>query len=148
MAEWQLAQLNIAHLKEPLDSELLVDFVANLDSINALAEQSPGFLWRLIDADADDLPNFGFDSEYIVNLSVWDSIESLHDFVYRSAHLDVMRRKNEWFEQMPRAHMVLWWLPVGDRPGPADVMAKLDHLQKCGPTPTAFTFRQAFEKPT
>jgi len=146
MPEWHLAQLNIAHLLEPLDSELLADFVANLDRINTLAEQSDGFIWRLVD-EIPDLPNFGFDADYIVNLSVWDSVEALHNYVYRSAHIEVMRRKLEWFHKMPRSHMVLWWVPAGTIPSPLEAKEKLRFLQQHGPTEQAFTFRQAFSKP-
>lgn len=147
MSEWHLVQLNIAQLKAPIDSELLTDFVANLDRINALAEQAPGFVWRLVDADSGNVANYGFDSQYIVNLSIWESIELLHDYVYRSAHVSIMRRKNEWFERMPRAHMVLWWQRSGELPTSTQAKEKLEHLQTHGPTRHAFTFRQAFEKP-
>lgn len=148
MSEWNLAQLNIAHLQDSLESDLLVDFVANLDSVNALAESSPGFIWRLIDADDPMEPPHGFDADVIINLSVWDTIESLHSFVYRTAHKEIMRRKSEWFHRMPRAHMVLWWHPANERPTAAQAHEKLRHLQQHGPTSTAFTFRQAFAKPT
>lgn len=147
MSAWHLAQLNIAHLQEPLDSELLQDFVANLDNINSLAENSPGFVWRLVEDDGTAGANFGFEPEYIATLSVWDSVESLHDFVYRSAHKDIMRRKGEWFHRMPRAHMVLWWMPEGQMPTAAQARNKLEHLQLNGPTQQAFTFRQAFSAP-
>lgn len=147
MSAWHLAQLNIAHLQDSIESELLEDFVANLDRINALAESAPGFVWRLTDDDGAAGPNFGFDAEYIVNLSVWDSVESLHNYVYRTAHKDIMRRKGEWFHRMPRAHMVLWWMPEGQIPSAAQAKNKLEHLQLNGPTTQAFTFRQAFEAP-
>jgi len=147
MSGWNLAQLNIAHLQDTLESEMLTDFVANLDRINALAESSPGFIWRLIDADDPMEPNHGFDSDYIVNLSVWDSIESLHRYVYHTAHKEIMRRKSEWFHRMPRAHMVLWWMPDNERPTAAQANQRLQYLQEHGPTEKAFTFRQAFSKP-
>lgn len=148
MSEWKLAQLNIAHLQDSIESEQLSDFVANLDRINALAESAPGFVWRLIDADDPMEPSHGFDSDVIINLSVWDSIEALHNFVYRSAHIEIMRRKAEWFHRMPRAHMVLWWHPANERPTAAQAHEKLRHLQDNGPTENAFTFRQAFENPS
>ncbi len=147
MSGWNLAQLNIAHLQDSIESEQLSDFVANLDRINTLAESAPGFVWRLIDADDPMEPNHGFDPDYIVNLSVWDSVESLHDFVYRTAHKDIMRRKSEWFHRMPRAHMVLWWIRDNERPTAAQANERLQHLQEHGPTEKAFTFRQAFTKP-
>jgi len=147
MSAWHLAQLNIAHLQDSLESDQLTDFVANLDRINALAEGSPGFVWRLVVDDGGYGPNYGFGEEYIVNLSVWKSVESLHDYVYRSAHKDILRRKSDWFHRMPRAHMVLWWVAAGDTPTAAQAKNKLEHLQLNGPTQQAFTFRQAFASP-
>jgi hypothetical protein len=147
MADWQLAQLNIAQLQAPIDSPQLADFVANLDRINALAENANGFVWRLKGDPPTDLPNFGFDPEYIVNLSVWDSVESLHDFVYKSAHVEIMRRKKEWFNRMIRSHMVLWWVPAGLAPTAVEAKDQLAYLQEHGPTRHAFTFRQAFVRP-
>ena len=147
MLQWHLAQLNIAHLQDSLESELLTDFVDNLDRINALAEAAPGFIWRFVDADDHNNANHGFDADYILNLSVWESVEALHDYVYRTAHKDILRRKSEWFHRMPRAHMVLWWLPAGDVPSMAQAKNKLEHLQLNGPTQQAFTFRQAFSPP-
>jgi len=147
MAGWNLAQLNIAHLQDSLESEKLSDFVDNLDRINTLAETSKGFVWRLIDPDDPMEPKHGFEPDYIINLSVWDSIESLHEYVYKTAHKDIMSRKLEWFHRMPRAHMVLWWLPENQRPTAAQAHEKLKYLQEHGPTEQAFTFRQAFAKP-
>ncbi len=145
MPNWQLAQLNIAQPLASLDSPVLSEFVENLDRINAMAEAAPGFIWRLVDMSDDDFVIFGDD--FIVNLSVWDSIESLHQFVYKSGHVEIMRRKKEWFERMPRAHMVLWWIPAGQFPTVDGANEKLLHLQKEGPTQKAFTFRQAFVNP-
>jgi len=147
MSEWHLAQLNIAHLQAPLESDQLADFVANLDRINELAEQSPGFVWRYIEDEADSMAVNVFDSDQIVNLSVWESIELLHDYVYRSTHKEIMRRKKEWFHSMPRAHMVLWWMPSSQLPSVQLAKEKLDHLQDNGPTKHAFTFRQAYSRP-
>ncbi len=147
MSNWHLAELNIAHLQDTLESERLSDFVANVDRINRLAEQSPGFIWRRIDNDHPTETNFGFGDDYIATLSLWDSVESLHEFVYRSVHKDIMRRKPEWFHRMPRAHMVLWWVAEGHLPNSVEAKEKLMHLQENGPTEQAFTFRQAFAKP-
>lgn len=147
MSNYQIAQLNIATLKAPIDSPQLSDFVANLDRINALAEASPGFVWRLQteEGDATGIDYFGTDR--IVNMSLWDSIESLHDYVYRSAHIEIMRRKKEWFHQMGQAYMVLWWVPVGHIPSVEEAAKKLELLREHGPTAQAFTFRKAFPAP-
>lgn len=144
---YHLAQLNIAHLLAPIDSSQLADFVANIDRINALAESSPGFVWRLqTDAgDATEIDFFG--SEYIVNMSVWESHEALHNYVYRSAHTDILRRKKEWFHTMPTAHMVLWWVPEGHQPTLEEAAHKLNVLREQGPSVEAFTFKQSFPSP-
>ena len=144
---YQLAQLNVAMLNAPLDSPQLADFVANLDRINALAETSPGFVWRLIGEgnDATSLRPFGEDA--IVNMSVWNDIDSLNRFVYRSAHVEIMRRRGEWFERMVEAHMVLWWVSSGHIPTVTEAIERLEHLRRHGPTPQAFTFRAPFAAP-
>ncbi len=148
MSSWHLAQLNIAHLQHPIESEPLADFVANLDRINALAEQSPGFVWRLTNERMTEADHSAFGPDYIVNLSVWDTIEALHDYVYRSAHVEVLRRKSEWFHRMPRAHMVLWWMKRTELPDVALAKSRLQQLQNNGPTEAAFTFRQAYKPPS
>ena len=143
-----LAQLNIARLAAPLDSKQLSGFVANLDQINRLAEKSPGFVWRyespIFDTTSADHP---FGSDYIVNMSLWDSVEALHDYTYRSAHKKVMARRNEWFIQSHEAQAVLWWAPAGRHPTPFDAAERLHHLRREGPTDYAFTFKQAFSLP-
>jgi hypothetical protein len=147
MSGYELAQLNIGILKGPLDSPLLADFVANLDRINAVAETSPGFVWRLQteEGDATALRPLGDDT--LINMSVWKDVASLRNYVYRSAHTEVMRRRREWFEQMSAAFLVLWWVPKGHRPSIQEAVAKLELLRKSGPTEEAFTFRQAYPAP-
>ncbi|MFV8783020.1 DUF3291 domain-containing protein [Microbulbifer sp. SA54] len=147
MSNFQIAQLNIATLAAPIDSPQLVDFVANLDRINALAETSPGFVWRLQTEDGDATGIDYFGPEKIVNLSVWESDKALHDYVYRSAHVEIMRRKKEWFQKMSEAYMVLWWVPVGHIPSIEEAAKKLDVLRENGPTAEAFTFKKAFPAP-
>ena len=147
MSNYQLAQLNIAALKAPLDSPELKDFVDNLDRINALAEGSPGFVWRLKDDgnDATSLRPLG--EEIIVNMSVWRDIAALKDFVYRSGHVEIMRRRREWFSRMAEAYMVLWWVPAGHEPTVAEAAERLTLLRQQGPTAQAFTFSEAFPAP-
>lgn len=147
MSAYELAQLNIALMKEPLDSPRMVDFVANLDRINALAEQSPGFVWRFQTEEGNATQERPFGVDTLVNLSVWKDLESLRQYVYQSAHRDIMRRRAEWFESMREAFLVLWWVPAGHRPTLAEASAHLDLLRTHGPTAEAFTFRQAFEAP-
>ena len=147
MSRYQLAQLNIAVMKEPLDSPLMADFVANLERINALAESSPGFVWRLQteEGDATALRPFGDDT--LVNMSVWKDVAALSSFVYKSAHIEIMRRRREWFERMAQAFAVLWWVPEGHRPAIAEAKAKLELLRQYGSSPDAFNFRHAFPAP-
>ncbi|MFN3579701.1 MAG: DUF3291 domain-containing protein [Pseudomonas sp.] len=144
MAVSHLAQLNIARLKAPLDSPELTDFVANLARINALADAAPGFVWRLQTEDGDATGIDFFGSDHIVNLSVWEGLEPLHDFVYQHDHLDMLRRKQEWFEPMGEAHMVLWWVPAGHLPTLEEAELRLGYLRQLGPTEQAFTFRRPF----
>ena len=147
MSNYELAQLNVATMKESLESPSMADFVANLDRINALAESSPGFVWRLKteEGDATALRPMGEDT--LVNISVWKDAKSLSNYVYRSAHVEIMRRRKEWFERMREAFVVLWWVPQGHRPTPAEAIAKLELLRAHGPTRDAFTFRSAFPPP-
>ena len=147
MDSHELAQLNIARLLTPLDSPQLSDFVANLERINALAEESPGFVWRLQtdDGDATAIRHFGDDT--LVNMSVWNDVESLYRFVFRSDHVDIMSRRGEWFDRLREAYLVLWWVPAGHRPSLDEAQEKLERLRADGPTPDAFTIKKAFPAP-
>lgn len=145
---FHLAQVNIALPRAPVDSELLADFMAALAPINALADRSPGFVWRLQTEDGDATAIRPYpDDRILVNMSVWQSREALAEYVYRSDHTPFMRRRREWFEHMGTPYMALWWLPAGDLPTLADAVERLDHLRDYGPTPFAFTFRDAFPPP-
>ena len=148
MPAYELAQLNIGIIRGPMDSPLMADFAANLERINALADQSPGFVWRLQteEGDATSIRPFE-DANLLVNMSVWRDIESLNTYVYSSAHVDVMRRRRQWFERMNEAFFVLWWVPAGHRPSIPEATAKLEGLRVNGPTAAAFTFRHAFPPP-
>lgn len=142
-----LAQLNIARLLHPIDSLELSDFVSNLDRINALADVSPGFIWRL-KTEISDIENVScFGLGCIVNLSVWKNVKLLHDYVYRSAHIEVLRERKQWFQKMDEAHMVLWWIPVGHRPTVKEAQRRLQYLSKRGPTAGGFTFKKTFPAP-
>ena len=148
MSSYELAQLNIGIIKGPMDSPVMAQFAANLERINALAETSPGFVWRLQTEQGDATALRPFDNDMmLVNMSVWRDVESLRNYVYASAHVQIMRRRREWFERMSEAYLVLWWVPRGHRPGIAEGIAKLDALKKNGPGPEAFTFRETFPPP-
>lgn len=144
MSAYQLAQLNIASMKEPLESPGMADFVANLERINALAEASPGFVWRLQDEAGDATALRPFGEEVLVNLSLWRDVEALKGYVYKSAHAEILKRRNEWFTRMGEAHMVLWWVPAGHLPSVGEAAERLRLLRELGPTAQAFSFRQAF----
>lgn len=148
MSAYNLAQLNIGRIRGPMDSPIMADFAANLERINALAERSPGFVWRLQTEEGDATAIRPFEDEnMLVNMSVWRDVESLNKYVYSSAHVEIMRRRREWFEPMREAFLVLWWVPEGHRPGVAEAIAKLELLRTKGPTAEAFTFRKAFPPP-
>lgn len=147
MSAYQLAQLNIAHLAAPIDSPVLADFVASLDRVNALADDSPGFVWRLQTEDGNATAIRPFGDDMLVNMSVWENVEALHSYVYKSAHAEVMRRRKEWFEKTREVYMVLWWVPTGHRPSLAEAEAKLMALREHGPSPDAFTFRKPHRPP-
>jgi len=147
MTKYQLAQFNVAVMKESLESPSMKDFVDNLERINALAEASPGFVWRLQTDDGDATALRPLGENVLVNMSVWTDAESLNAFVYRSAHVEIMRRRREWFERMGEAYVVLWWVPGGHRPGVAEGIERLELLRRLGPSPQAFGFRDVFPAP-
>ena len=143
--ELHLAQLNIARMVAPIDSPVMADFVANLDPINRLAENSNGFVWRLKDETNNATSIRIFDDDFlIVNMSVWESVDALYQYVYQSDHVEVFKRRKEWFEKMPEMHMVLWYIPVGSIPSIADAEERLSYLRRHGETPYAFSFRKKF----
>ena len=147
MSSWQLAELNVARLKAPLDSPELNDFVDNLDRINALAEGSEGFVWRFKEDGNDATTVRPLGDDVIINLSTWRDVASLKAFAYQSAHAPVMRRRREWFTRMAEAYMVLWWVKAGHQPPVAEAVARLEQLRREGPSMQAFTFREAFAAP-
>ncbi len=144
--EVHLAQLNVGRLLAPLDTPQLAGFVAALDPINALADAAPGFVWRLQTEDGNATALRMFDDDWLIlNMSVWESREALHAFVYDSDHVAVMRRRREWFTRMAEAYLALWWVPAGTRPTVPDAEERLTHLREHGPSPRAFTFRDWHE---
>ncbi len=147
-SSYELAQLNIGIIKGPIDSPVMAEFAANLDRINALADRAPGFIWRLQTEEGNATAIRPFEDEnQLLNMSVWRDLQSLSEYVYRSAHAEILRRRREWFERMSEAYLVLWWVPQGHRPSIEEAMAKLERLRAHGPTPEAFTFRRAFPAP-
>ena len=147
MSQHELAQLNIAAMKEPLDSPGMAEFVANLDQINALADVAPGFVWRLESDDGDATEFRPLGDMTLVNLSVWKDLAALKDFVYQSGHVEIMRRRAQWFDRMREAYVVLWWIPQGHRPTTDEAIARLEYLRTNGPTEAAFNFGIVYAAP-
>lgn len=145
---YHLAQLNIARFLQPAESPVNADFVNNLDRVNALAESSTGFIWRLVGDGNDGLDVNPFDDpKVVVNMSVWQSMEALSAFVYRNKeHRAIMRRRAEWFDEI-EVYLALWWVPQSHRPTLSEAKEKLTLLRQRGPTQDAFTFKQPFPKP-
>jgi hypothetical protein len=145
MNDLHLAQFNVARMLGALEDPVMSGFVARLEEINALADGSPGFVWRLqTDAgNATYLRPYG-DDRIIVNMSVWESVEALRRFVYGGQHAEVLRRRHEWFEKLSRPVVALWWIPAGHVPSIDEAKRRLAHLEEHGPGPFAFTFRALF----
>ncbi|WP_033313516.1 DUF3291 domain-containing protein [Streptomyces iakyrus] len=144
-APYELAEVNIARLKAPLDSPQLKDFVDALDPVNADADAADGFVWRLQSdsGNATDVPVFG-DSWLILNMSVWRDADSLTAYMYQGRHREMLARRREWFERVEEAMVTLWWVPAGHRPTVAEAESRLLHIRTHGPTPYAFTLRTQF----
>ena len=137
-----LAQVNVARMRESLDRPSMRAFVDGLEPINALADAAPGFVWRLQTDDGDATALRVFDDDMmIVNMSVWESVEALRAFVFRSDHASYLRRRSEWFERLADAPTALWWIAEGETPTIEDAKARLDSLRRRGPSPEAFTLR-------
>lgn len=141
-----LAQLNIGRMLAPINDPAMAEFFANLDPINALADGAPGFVWRLQSESGNATDYRPYDDDMlIVNMSVWESLESLREYVYKTAHADFIRKRRHWFEKMDELFLVLWWVPVGTIPTVEEAKERLEHLRQHGETSYAFSFRRTFE---
>ena len=149
MALFHLAQVNIGRFRAPIESAVMEGFRNQFDAINALADQSPGFVWRLQteDGNATAIRPYAGDDLMAVNMSVWESIGSLQHFVYKTSHVESLRARKQWFEQLEGPILVLWWIPAGKIPSVSEALERLAHLKEHGPTPYAFTFRTPFAAP-
>lgn len=136
---WELAHINVARLRAPLDSPQMRELAAALDELNRLAESSPGFIWRLPSGH-----EVASDPLMFRNVSVWRSYEFLHAYVYRSAHGGHVRRRARWFVPSGGPSTALWWVPAGERPTAGDALRRFEHLRRYGPSPRAFTMRRRF----
>ncbi|MDH3234393.1 MAG: DUF3291 domain-containing protein [Alphaproteobacteria bacterium] len=148
MSGWHLAQINIARAVAPIDDPVMAEFVAQLDAINAVADASPGFVWRLQSesGNATDIQAYA-DPRVIINMSVWESAEALFDYVYKSDHLSVLRRRKDWFDRADQPIMAMWWIEAGTTPSLEDAVARLECLREQGSTSHAFSFKEQFPPP-
>ena len=145
---YQLAQVNIARMLAPLSDPLMAGFVAQLDAINALADGSPGFLWRLQTEEGNATTLRPFEDDLIlVNLSLWASLSDLLTFVYKSRHRSVLQQRQQWFERFEGPYLALWWVPSGHIPSVEEAKERLAYLHAHGETPYAFTFKKPFPAP-
>ncbi|MFE9815812.1 DUF3291 domain-containing protein [Streptomyces sp. NPDC005773] len=151
MSDFHLAQVNVGRMLAPLDSPQLAGFVDQLQEINAVADQAPGFVWRMVDdsgADATNLRPEHDDNLLLINCSVWESVEALRNYTYRSDHLKVLARRRDWFERLAGVSVALWWVPAGHRPGMEEAMGRIALIREKGEGPEAFTFRAPHPPPS
>ena len=148
MPAYHLAQINIARMLAPIDDPLMAEFVAQLAPVNALADQSPGFVWRLQSESGDATSIKVYDDDLIiVNLTVWESPEALHEFVYKSDHSGVLRDRKRWFQKFDGPYYALWWIPAGQLPSIEESRQRLEHLRQHGDSAYAFSFKHLFPAP-
>jgi heme-degrading monooxygenase HmoA len=142
MKRYHIAEVNIGRVRASLEDESMQGFVSRLDEINELAERSPGFVWRLkSDVGPSSYLKPYDDERILVNLSVWESVEALKDYTYRTAHAEVLRDRKSWFEKFEGVFLALWWVPVGHTPSVDEAKQRLAHLEQHGPSQFAFTFK-------
>lgn len=148
MAPWQLAQVNIAKLRAPIDAPELAEFVNELDQLNALADASPGFIWRMQDVSGNATRiTTPWADDIIANMSVWESVEALQAYVEHPDHVALVKRRRQWFYPMGGRHVALWWVSSGHQPPLAEAVDRLSLLGTNGPSKQAFTFRSAVPPP-
>jgi len=145
---YHLAQVNIARMLAPLTDPLMAGFVAELDAINALADNSPGFLWRLqtSEGNATDIRPYE-DDLILVNLSLWASLADLSTFVYKSRHRQVLQQRQQWFQRFNGPYVALWWVPSGHIPSVEEAKERLSYLNTHGETPYSFSFKKPYPAP-
>ena len=150
MAAYHIVQYNVARMRAPLDDPIMQGFVSRLDELNHLADRTPGFVWRHVAADADDSTSirpYPDDPLVVINMSVWESIDALHEFAYRSDHGPIYASRHTWFEPMDPPTLVLWWVPAGHEPDVLEAKARLELVRRRGPSAHAFTIKQRFPLP-
>lgn len=149
MTKYHIAEINIARMKGVnINDPMMKEFVDNLNIVNQIAEKSNGFVWRLKDENnnATSINPYN-DEQVIINVSVWENIETLEEFMYRTFHSEFLKRRKEWFSNFGKAHTAMWWVPEGHIPSLEEAVEKLDYLQKNGATINSFDFRNKFPPP-
>ena len=141
---YHLAQVNVARMLAPLDSPQLASFVAQIDAVNAEADRSPGFVWRLLDASSVRAEG---DPLLLFNLSVWESIDALKQYTYTAGHVQAFRARAGWFEKPDKPHLALWWIPAGHIPSIAEAVERLEHRRAHGDSEAAFSFSRPYPTP-
>jgi len=144
MSKLHLAQVNIAKKLAPLDDPIMQDFINNVDKMNTIADSSEGFIWRMKDEDKDLSAQVFQDDSLVINISIWENLDTLFSYTYKSGHIEVFKRKKEWFSKMKMLHMAFWYIPEGYEPSFQDAKSRLDYLNTHGDSPFAFTFKNKF----
>jgi hypothetical protein len=143
---FHIAQINIGRIKAPLEDRMMAGFVGRLDELNALADASPGFVWRLQTDEGNATYFRPYDDDRILmNMSVWETLDTLRNYVYHTVHAELLRQRHNWFEKFAGSYVALWWVPVGHKPGIDEAKKRLAHLEANGPTQFAFTFKTVFQ---
>ena len=143
--KFHLAQANIARMRAPREDPSMSSFYEQLEYINSVADRAPGFIWRLQGPEGDATAIRVFEDERILfNMSVWESVESLFEYVYKSDHRGPLRDRRNWFEKMESPTVVMWWIPAGTLPTVEEARARFERLNRDGPTSEAFNFRALF----
>jgi len=143
---FHIAQVNMGRIRASLDDPIMSGFMRRLDELNALADSSPGFVWRLQtpEGNATYFRPYPEDDRILLNMSVWETIESLRNYVYRTIHAELLKQREQWFEKFAGPYLALWWVPAGHLPGVDEAKKRIAHLDKHGPTQFAFTFKNVF----
>ena len=139
-----LAELNIGKFKYPTTDPRMAGFINNLDRVNALAERSKGFVWRL-KGDNNNATEFRVGDDMAVNLSVWETPADLEDFVFRTVHVQFYRNREKWFNLMEKQHVVFWWVEAGHQPTLDEAYQRLLHFQEHGPSEHTFGWAEVMD---
>lgn len=148
MTKWHLAQINVGTIKYSHEDPRMSGFMDRLDEINALADGSPGFIWRLQSESGNSTDiDVGGQPLFLANMSLWESPDALFEYVYKSMHTKVMVQRRHWFEKPQELYQVLWWVRAGHLPPVQEGLDRLEVLKRNGPCPEAFTFKRQFPSP-